>query len=198
MVWGEYQPTEKSTTCKSLNRGYLLLLAVVCFLVPLLTMIYCYTKVFLKVRGHRKRLNSWKKNSRGIKSEFKTAKIVFTVLATFVVAWAPYVIVYLLSTNIHETTIPPAVFKFCGFLSAAHSMCNPIIYFTMNKAFRRDAISFVPFLERHFSLTVSSEHTRNSYSISYEREKNSISRQTFSEDIKKKKRPDNLEMATTG
>ena len=178
MFWGEYQPTEKSTTCKPESGSYLLMQSMVCFMIPLAIMMYCYAKIFLKVRGHRKTMiNSCKRNSCNINTELKTAKVVFIVLTVFILAWAPFVIVYLLSSNVQGANIPPAVFQFCGFLAGAHSMCNPIIYFTMNRNFRRDAINCVPFLKSCFPRIASMEDQRSSNTISGQRASNSITLQ---------------------
>ena len=140
LFWGEYQYTEKSTLCKPKDGRFLLFLGIVCFIIPLSTMVFCYVNVFLKVHQHKKMIVQ-SQTDCGFKKEFKTTKIVFTVLTTFIVLWAPYSIIYVLSSNSDELdTIPPGVFKFCGFLTAMHSMCNPIIYFTMTKVFRKTAI----------------------------------------------------------
>lgn len=140
LFWGKYYYSEKSTICKPKDGGFLLFLAITCFVIPLVTMVFCYTNVFLKVRRHKQMIiQSQRDNS--FRTEFKTTKIVFTVLATFIVLWAPYTVIYVSSSRRNVTdTIPPGVYKFCGFLTAVHSMCNPIIYFTMIKSFRKTAL----------------------------------------------------------
>jgi hypothetical protein len=138
--WGKYHYTEQSSLCKPKNGRFLLFLGIVCFVIPLATMVYCYVSIFLKVRRHRQMVV---RTQRGcsFQKEFKTTKIVFTVLAIFVVLWAPFSIVYVLSSNSDALgTVSPSVFKFLGFLTAMHSMCNPIVYFTMTKVFRRTAM----------------------------------------------------------
>ena len=140
LFWGKYEYTEKSNFCKPKDGRFLLFLGIVCFVIPLSTMVFCYVNVFLKVRQHKKMIVQ-SQTDCGFKKEFKTTKIVFTVLTTFIVLWAPYSIIYVLSSNSDGLdTIPPGVFKFCGFLTAMHSMCNPIIYFAMTKVFRKTAI----------------------------------------------------------
>ena len=53
-------------------------------------------------------------------------------------------IVYASSLNNHNTdNIPRSVFRFCGFLTGLHSICNPIIYLTMTKNFRRTAVKLL-------------------------------------------------------
>ncbi|CAB4019953.1 cannabinoid receptor 2 [Paramuricea clavata] len=77
-------------------------------------------------------------------TELKTTKIVFTVLAIFIVLWTPYTVVYVSSSNSDKMdTIPPSVFKFCGILTAMHSMSNSIIYLTMIKSFRKIAMKLL-------------------------------------------------------
>ena len=133
-------------------------------------MFYCYTKVFLKVRRHRKLLNYMKTNTstRRIKTEFKTTKIVLVVLTCFIIAWMPFVIVYIISSDRIGATVSPALFQFFGFMAAAHSMCNPIIYFTMNRTFRRIAHNMAPCTKQH-ALEITQE--RRSTHSSYNRDK---------------------------
>lgn len=151
IFFGKYKPSQKSTNCKSTSQGYLLLLLVVCFLVPLATMTYCYIKVFLKVRRQRIQLQSWNTTNSNMKTEFKTAKIVFAVLATFIICWAPFVILYVLSTSEEGKNISQAFFMLSGCLAAAQSVCNPIIYVMMNKTFRVDLIELLPCLRKFLS-----------------------------------------------
>ena len=143
LFWGEYHFTKKSTLCKPENGHFLLLLAIVCFFIPLLTMVFCYVNVFLKVHRH-KQVITQTQESCNFKADYKTTKIVITVLATFIVLWTPYTVLYVLSSNSDiDDNIPSSAFKFCGFLTAVHSMCNPIIYFTMTKSFRNTAVNLL-------------------------------------------------------
>ena len=133
---GEYKQNTRSTNCRPEGQSYVLLLSVMCFLLPFTTMAYCYLKVYLKVRKQRIQLQSWSTGTTNMKAELKTAKIVFTVLAVFLICWLPFVTVYILSNSGKMQDISPAVFLLSGCLTAAHSVCNPIIYFAMNKSFR--------------------------------------------------------------
>lgn len=145
IFFGEYEANEKSTNCKPTGQSYFLLLSVVSFLIPLATMMFCYVKIFLKVRKQRIQLQSWNASNANLKTELKTAKIVFTVLATFVICWLPFVIVYILSTSGgNGKDISPVMFLFSGCLAAAHSVFNPIIYFLMNRTFRNDLMELIP------------------------------------------------------
>ena len=150
LFFGKYKLSEKSTNCRSTNQGYLLLLSAICFLIPLATMTFCYMAVFLKVRKQRIQLQSWQTTHSNIKSEFKTAKIVFTVLTAFIICWLPFVVVYIVSTSGRGENISPAIILVSGCLTATHSVCNPFIYFTMNRMFRNDLIELVPCLRRLF------------------------------------------------
>ena len=145
--WNEYHHGEFSSLCKistDKHIGYVMLTAVTCFAIPLATMFFCYLRVFLKVRHHRKQLQMWQNRDTNIKSEAKTAKIVFTVLFAFVVMWAPFVIVTIIQASV--PTIPPQVFVFFNLTAGAHSACNPVIYATMNRKFRGDMLQVVPCL----------------------------------------------------
>lgn len=156
---GEYKRNTKSTNCRPVGQGYILLLSVACFLSPFVTMTYCYLKVYLKVRKQRIQLQSWRSNSTNMKTELKTAKIVFTVLAVFLVCWLPFVTVYILSNSGKSQDISPVIFLLSGCLAAAHSVCNPVIYFTMNRSFRNDLMAWlIPGLRKFFNTRDSVTH----------------------------------------
>jgi hypothetical protein len=140
LFWGEYHYVEKSRLCEPKDGRFLLFLGIVCFVVPLSTMVFCYVNIFLKVQRHKQMIAQSQTDCR-FKTEVKATKIVFTVLAAFIILWAPFVVVYVSSSNSDVLdTIPTSVFKICGFLTVIHSMCNPIIYFTMIKTFRKTAM----------------------------------------------------------
>ena len=149
---GEYKQSTQSTSCRPIGQVYVLLLSVLCFLLPFITMTYCYLKVYLKVRSQRIQLQSWSTtSSANMKAELKTAKIVFTVLAGFLICWLPFVTVYILSNSGKAQDISPAVFLLSGCLTAAHSVFNPVIYFTMNNAFRNDLKACFPALCKFYN-----------------------------------------------
>lgn len=135
------------------HQGYILLAAITCFGIPLTTMIYCYARVFLRVRSHRQLMQQWQgdnqtsKKNRSMNSEMRTAKIVVTVLFVFAGAWTPFVIVHLieLSPTIH---IAASVFTLVTLFAAMHSFCNPIIYTAMNRKFRADLLELCPVLKK--------------------------------------------------
>lgn len=134
------------------DKGYLVFAAIVCFVLPLFTMIYCYLRVFHKVRSHRKLMLQWRlpnhmhtKENQSMKSETRTAKIVVTVLLVFAGAWTPFVIVHLLHLVIR---LPSSVLSVSTLIAGMHSFCNPIIYTAMNRKFRADLYKLFPFLRR--------------------------------------------------
>ena len=162
LFWGKYYYTERSTLCKPKDGHFMLFLAIICFVIPLSIMIFCYVNVFLKIRQHKKIIMQSQIDRSRFKAEFKTTKIVFTVLAVFLALWTPYTVLYVSSTNSSKAdSIPPVVFKFCGFLTAFHSVCNSMIYFTMTKNFRGTAIKLL----RRISTNVESETATESYAI---------------------------------
>ena len=139
LFWGEYHYMEKSRLCEPKDGRFLLFLGIVCFVVPLSTMVFCYVNIFLKVQRHKQMIAQSQTDCR-FKTEVKATKIVFTVLAAFIILWAPFAFVYMSSSNSDVMdSIPASVFKVSEFLTAMHSMCNPIIYFTMIKTFRKTA-----------------------------------------------------------
>lgn len=128
------------------DQGYIIMLAVTCFLIPLCVMFYCYLRVFLKVRLHKKQMERWGHNRDGERRfmrETKTARVVFTVLFVFVGCWTPFVFVYVLHT-VSSIHISPTVFHCVTLIAGVHSACNPIVYIVMNRTFRNDLLRMCP------------------------------------------------------
>lgn len=128
------------------DRGYILLVAVTCFLIPLFVMFYCYLRVFLKVRFHKKQVQRWSNSreaERNFQRETKTARVVFTVLFVFVACWTPFVIVHVLQ-SVPSMSMSSTVFHCVTLIAGMHSACNPIIYTTMNRSFRNELLQIFP------------------------------------------------------
>lgn len=128
------------------DQGYILLLAVICFIIPLFVMFYCYLRVFLKVRFHKKQVQRWSSSreaERNFRRETKTARVVFTVLFVFVVCWTPFVIVHVLQ-SIPSISMSRLVFHCVTLIAGVHSACNPIIYTAMNRTFRNELLQMSP------------------------------------------------------
>ena len=122
------------------GRGYIFLVIISCFVMPLLAMFYCYLRIFFKVRFHKKQVQRWKdsrQSQKNFRRETKTAQVVFTVLFVFVVCWTPFVIVHFLQ-SLPTISISHVVFHSVTLVAGVHSVCNPIIYTTMNRAFRNE------------------------------------------------------------
>lgn len=141
--WNEYAHTALNTMCKisfTEGQGYILLVIVTCYLIPLFVMFYCYLRIFLKVRFHKKQIQRWNHSSdaqRNFKRETKTAQVVFTVLFVFIVCWSPFVIVHFLQ-SFPTISMSRNVFHSVTLVAGLHSAINPIIYTTMNRTFRNE------------------------------------------------------------
>ena len=108
--------------------------------------------LFWQVRSHGRRVRKWSvrgtsQEEKNIRSETRTAKIVFTVLSLFGICWLPFVIVHLVHVS-PNISIPPGVFMFVTFVAACHSACNPIIYITMNRKFRGEFLNMCPLFRK--------------------------------------------------
>ncbi|EDO46038.1 predicted protein, partial [Nematostella vectensis] len=138
--WNEYVFAYGSICKMSFKKdpGYIMFAAVTCFVIPFIIMFYCYLRVFIKLMQRKwNRASAKNRESHHMRSETRTAKIVFSVLFVFSVAWTPYVIVHLLQAS-PEITLPTNVTTFVTLFAAMHSFYNPIIYVTMNRKFRSD------------------------------------------------------------
>ena len=147
--WNKYTRSSLHTMCKmsfTEDRGYILLVAVTCFLMPLIVMCYCYLRVFVKVHFHKKQVQRWNNSreaERNFHRETKTTRVVFTVLFVFVACWTPFVIVHILQA-FPSISMSHIVFHCVTLFAGLHSACNPIIYITMNKTFRKEFLQMCP------------------------------------------------------
>ena len=141
--WGKYHFTEKGTLCKPRDGHFTLFLGIACFCIPLSVMVFCYVNVFLKVHRHKQNITQSQTEGRRFIAELQTTKIVFVMLAVFIALWAPYTIALVYSNYTNSDMVPIRVFKFFGFLTALHSSCNSVIYFTMIRSFRKTAVNLM-------------------------------------------------------
>ena len=156
--WSEYSWASGSSVCKfsfSQDKGFAFLLGFSSFLVPFVTMLFCYIRVFLALRRHKQQLSKWtdstitgtkKAQAKNMQREGRATLIVFVILSVFCLCWVPYVVlsfIMILQPNGH---IPSGVFLFSGWTTTAHAAANPIIYIILNKKFRVEVARVLPCL----------------------------------------------------
>ena len=121
-------------------------MTIMSLLVPLLTMNYCYARIFYLVHKSKKRINvqtnNVKQGSKVKSSDMKLIKMTLTILAVFLLFPSPY-----LFLNLFD---PMMTLKSAHLLSYVlgwtNSTLNPIIYVAMNQQFREALFEMFPWL----------------------------------------------------
>ncbi|XP_055586842.1 RYamide receptor-like [Uranotaenia lowii] len=106
------------------------------FVIPLLVLIYTYTRIAIVVWGKRppgEAENS--RDQRMAKSKRKMIKMMVTVVIVFTICWLPFNFLMIVNVDTSWDLLPYVWFGF-HWLAMSHSCYNPIIYCYMNARFR--------------------------------------------------------------
>ncbi|XP_042351956.1 parietopsin [Plectropomus leopardus] len=147
--WSSYGPEGVQTSCSLAwedrswsNYSYLIIYTLLCFIIPVTVIIYCYCKVLtslnklnrsVELQGGR---SSQKENDHAI-------NMVLAMIITFFVCWLPYTALSLVIVLDPELYIPPLVATMPMYFAKTSPVYNPIIYFLSNKQFRDAALEVV-------------------------------------------------------
>ncbi|KAM6958772.1 melanopsin-A-like [Aplochiton taeniatus] len=141
--WSSYIPEGLMTSCtwdyvtsSAANRSYTLMLCCFVFFIPLGIIFYCYLVMFLTIRRASRdleRLGTKLRKStlfqqKSIKNEWKLAKIAFAVIIVYVLSWAPYACVTLISWAGHANILTPYSKTVPAVIAKASAIYNPFIY----------------------------------------------------------------------
>ncbi|XP_070063033.1 RYamide receptor isoform X1 [Drosophila virilis] len=118
---------------------YTLALFTLQFIVPLLVLIFTYTRIAIAVWGKRppgEAENS--RDQRMARSKRKMIKMMLTVVIVFTSCWLPFNILQLMLNDEEFANWKPLPYVWFAFhwLAMSHSCYNPIIYCYMNARFR--------------------------------------------------------------
>ncbi|XP_068433803.1 opsin 8, group member c [Clinocottus analis] len=146
--WGEYVPEPYGLSCTIAWRAYhtsakdafYVISSFACFtMVPVLLIMVSQCQILYKVYRFSNSLSA-----RGIPNNLKYAEkrlsvMFFCISLGFVIAWAPYAVVSLLSIFHKENQyMAPEGFVFPALFAKSSHIYNPLIYFYFKKTFRRD------------------------------------------------------------
>ncbi|XP_067046134.1 trace amine-associated receptor 9-like [Acropora muricata] len=150
MGWGEVVFNPKTCTCRPnwgakglSNRMYALCLALFAFTIPVISMVYCYCRIFLVARYH---VQSIKQNSvQDCQSsntssrrtlETKASKTLLLVLGAFVVSWLPYTLVTM-ATMVTKGSwdASSSILNAALTLTTVNGCINPMIYAIRDQRF---------------------------------------------------------------
>ena len=143
--WSRYQLVNERQQCSPstprspIEYSHIVMLLLAGYVVPLVTMVFCYTRIYLISKQHFKRMQSNSIASEQerslLSSETRLIKTFIIVLVAFVFCWLPFV-VYMLFGIIHAH-IPaylPIIAFYCGY---GNSAFNPVVYALRLASFRR-------------------------------------------------------------
>ncbi|KAJ7371224.1 melatonin receptor [Desmophyllum pertusum] len=128
--------------CKSGNKNdQILLLSSYSVLISMAypVMIFCYYKVFRKVRAHFAQIADstlHEDTHNSFTEEVKITKILFAVLIAFLICWTPGFTIEFLDILQGEYTLHRQVYLILTYTGAANGAINPVIYGLMQKRFR--------------------------------------------------------------
>ena len=150
MGWGEVVFNPKTCTCRPnwgakglSNRMYALCLALFAFTIPVISMVYCYCRIFLVARYH---VQSIKQNSvQDCQSsnassrrtlETKASKTLLLVLGAFVVSWLPYTLVTM-ATMVTKGSwdASSSILNAALTMTTVNGCINPMIYAIRDQRF---------------------------------------------------------------
>ncbi|XP_026166927.1 parietopsin [Mastacembelus armatus] len=140
--WSSYGPEGVQTSCSLAwedrswsNYSYLIFYTLLCFIVPVVVIIYCYSKVLtsmnklnrsIELQGGR---SSQKENDHAI-------SMVLAMIIAFFLCWLPYTALSVVVVVDPELHISPLVATMPMYFAKTSPVYNPIIYFLSNKQFR--------------------------------------------------------------
>ncbi|XP_041931494.1 teleost multiple tissue opsin 3a [Alosa sapidissima] len=143
--WSRYGPEGPGTSCSvewqrrsTGGISYVVCLFVFCLLLPLLLMLFCYSKILLVIRGvNRMNLLSVQRRQNHI------LLMVFTMVSCYLLCWMPYGLMALVATFGEIGLVTPVVSVVPAVLAKSSTVFNPVIYVLFNNQFYRCFLAFV-------------------------------------------------------
>ncbi|KAJ8246979.1 hypothetical protein GJAV_G00257410 [Gymnothorax javanicus] len=143
--WSSYGPEGAGTSCsvqwhqRSPNSiSYVVCLFIFCLLLPLMLMVFCYSRILLAVRGVAKiNLTSAQRRENHI------LLMVVSMVTCYLLCWMPYGVVALVATFGRMGLINPVASIVPSILAKSSTVFNPIIYVLLNNQFYRCFVAFL-------------------------------------------------------
>ncbi|XP_043988483.1 teleost multiple tissue opsin 2b [Gambusia affinis] len=137
--WSSYGLEGAGTSCSvswtaktAESHAYIICLFIFCLGLPILVMIYCYSRLLWAV----KQVGKIRKTSAR-RREYHILFMVLTTAACYLLCWMPYGVVAMMATFGPPNIISPVASVVPSLLAKSSTVINPLIYILMNKQFYR-------------------------------------------------------------
>ncbi|XP_060114803.1 pinopsin-like [Heteronotia binoei] len=138
--WSSYVPEGLGTSCGpnwymggTNNNSYIMALFVMCFALPLSTILFSYANLLLTLRAVAAQQKEQETTQR---AEREVTQMVITMVMAFLVCWLPYATFAMVVATTKDLSLQPALASLPSYFSKTATVYNPIIYVFMNKQFR--------------------------------------------------------------
>ncbi|XP_063744111.1 teleost multiple tissue opsin 2b [Eleginops maclovinus] len=137
--WSSYGIEGAGTSCSvswtvktAQSHAYIICLFIFCLGIPILVMIYCYSRLLWAV----KQVGKIRKTAAR-RREYHILFMVLTTAACYMLCWMPYGVVAMMATFGPPNIISPVASVVPSLLAKSSTVINPLIYILMNKQFYR-------------------------------------------------------------
>lgn len=135
---GDHGYDHKSIECiwdRMATYPYTIVFSIALVWIPSLTIGICYTKIYLYVRAHKKRMNEqYPQGGSAVVKSIGLAKTLFIIYAVFVTCWAPYALIIVADSN---DTWPHQLHVYITMFAHLHPSATWIIYYFTNKRYAK-------------------------------------------------------------
>ena len=121
---------------------YILFLLLLYTILPMVTIVVCYYKVFRMIKRHAiAAKHTIRSHHRGDLSseELRMTKMLFVLVISFVICWFPVIVVDVLSAVLGTGSLPREAYVAYILFAFFSSCINPIVCLTLNGKIRREA-----------------------------------------------------------
>ncbi|XP_004551342.2 teleost multiple tissue opsin 2b [Maylandia zebra] len=137
--WSSYGIEGAGTSCSvswtansAQSHAYIICLFIFCLGLPVIVMIYCYSRLLWAV----KQVGKIRKTAAR-RREYHILFMVLTTAACYLLCWMPYGVVAMMATFGPPNIISPVASVVPSLLAKSSTVINPLIYILMNKQFYR-------------------------------------------------------------
>ena len=119
---------------------------VVFVFLPALVIIWCYARVFITIRRHRRRLAARRVSTTSLTSlsqaEIVVTRTVFAIVLAFFICWIPCIVIDVVDT-MRDEWFDRRVYLAYTYFAYTSSAINPFIYGVLNRSFRAEYLKLL-------------------------------------------------------